>query len=149
MRKSGFYWLPALIWMAVIFAASSDRQSAEHSSRLIGPLIHWLFPSIPDADVDEVVFLTRKVAHVTEYAVLAVLIWLARRQPFGGNPRPWDRRHAWFAWFGCVLYAVTDEFHQLFVPTREGTVHDVVIDSCGAALGLLIVWAVGRWGRRR
>lgn len=49
-------------------------------------------------------------------------------------------RMALIAFFVAVLYAVTDEFHQIFVPSRQGQVLDVLIDSLGAALGLLGMW---------
>jgi VanZ family protein len=45
-----------------------------------------------------------------------------------------------------AVYAITDEFHQTFIPNRYGCAMDVVIDVCGGALGLLLLWA---WQRRR
>ncbi|MFN7141901.1 MAG: VanZ family protein, partial [Limisphaerales bacterium] len=46
------------------------------------------------------------------------------------------------------FYAVTDELHQAFEPTRQGSVIDVLIDTVGAALGILVIWAIGRWRKR-
>ena len=65
------YWLPVLVWMAVIFTASSDTHSYEHSSRIIAPLLYWLFPHISANTVDWIVFIARKCAHLTEYSVFA------------------------------------------------------------------------------
>ncbi len=45
------YWLPVLAWMALIFTASSDTRSYEHSSRLVEPLLRWLFPHMSEAHV--------------------------------------------------------------------------------------------------
>ena len=142
------YWLPVLIWMALIFSASSDSHSYEHSSRLIAPLLHWLFPQMPQTRVDAIVYFARKCAHLTEYAVLALLLWRALRKPIKNDPRPWSWREARLALWLVAFYAASDEFHQLFVSNRDAAVHDVLIDTAGGAAGLLALWAVGRWRKR-
>ena len=139
------YWLPALIWMALIFSASSDSHSYEHSSRLIAPLLHWLFPQMPETRVDAIVYFTRKCAHLTEYAVLALLLWRAVRRPVKNDPRPWIWPEAGLALAIVFLYAASDEFHQIFVPTRTAQVSDVFIDTAGGAASLLALWMIGRW----
>ena len=127
--------------MALIFAGSSDRASFSHSSRILGPLIHWLFPHLSEDATYRLVFAARKVAHLTEYAVLALLVWRARRQ---SDPRAagWSWSHAWEALWVAAFYAATDEFHQTFVPSREGCFRDVLIDTAGAAAGLALLWVV-------
>lgn len=142
------YWLPPIAWAAVIFSASGDSGSNEHTSRFLGPLFHWLLPTLSPAAVADMVFAVRKAAHVTEYALLGLLIWRACRQPVRNDPRAWSWRQARLAGWLTVLYAGTDEFHQLFVPSREARVQDVAIDACGAAAGLLLLWAVGRWRKQ-
>jgi VanZ family protein len=143
------YWLPLLLWLAVIFAASADQQSAQHSSRIIAPLLRWLFPNLPQQKVNDLVFLARKGAHVTEYGVMAWLVWRALRKPARNDPRPWKWREAGVAW-GCIaLIAVSDELHQAFVPTREPSPWDVLIDVSGAALGLLALWLFWQWRKSR
>ncbi len=138
------YWLPAVIWMAVIFSASGDTKSAQRSSRLIEPFIRWLFPDIPPENIWPIVLFVRKCAHLTEYAVLALLLWRAFRS-VSGQTTGWSWRVAGYAWLGVVLYAITDEVHQCFVPTRMGSPWDVLLDSAGGAAGLLGLWAFGRW----
>jgi len=144
LRYSVFYWLPVLLWMVVIFGASSDRHSFSHSSRLIGPIVRWLIPHISDHALYRVIFGIRKIAHLMEYAILALLIWRALRQPVSNNTRPWQWRRATFALLLVVLYAASDEFHQAFVPSREASVIDVLIDTSGAAVGLGVLWMAGR-----
>lgn len=131
--------------MALIFSASADSKSGQHSSRLIAPFLRWLKPDISQATVDGIVFTVRKAAHVTEFAILAALIWRARRQPVKQDPRPWKWSHAAFALGLTALYSASDELHQLFVPTREGRIGDVLLDTLGAALGLALIWVLGRW----
>lgn len=139
------YWLPVVIWMLIIFSASSDSGSFRHSSRIIAPMLHWLFPHIADSTVHAVVFAVRKLAHVTEYAILGLLLWRAIRKPGAANLRPWSWSQAGFALLSVALYATSDEFHQAFVPTREASVWDVLIDTFGGAFGLLFLWIIGRW----
>src|SRR5256885_1630401 len=68
------YWLPVVVWMVLIFGFSSDAMSFQHSSRIIGPLVHWLLPNLSTEKTNSIVFLVRKCAHLTEYALLAVLV---------------------------------------------------------------------------
>lgn len=125
-------WGPAVFWMCLIFSASADSQSVKHSSRIVEPFCRWIYPNVTAAQVETVQIIVRKGAHMTEYALLALLLLYAlstRR----GDPRRWMSS----AWVLSVAYAAADEFHQLFVPGRSGLVTDVLIDATGAALGLL------------
>jgi len=76
--------------------------------------------------------------------VLALLLWRGLRA-VSTQTTGWSWRAARQAWFVVVAYAITDEVHQLFVPNRQGSPWDVLIDSIGGAAGLLVLWAVGRW----
>ena len=134
--------------MAVIFSASTDTFSADHTSRFIGPFLRWLNPNISPDGVRTVQGFVRKGAHVTEYAILVVLLWRALSKPARDNPRPWDWLIATGAFAIAVAYSITDEFHQSFVPSRQGQVGDVLFDSAGALLGLIVLWAIGRWRKR-
>lgn len=132
-------WGPAVAWMCLIFTASADRQSVAHSSRIIEPLCRWLFPAITHAQLETVQLVTRKGAHMSEYALLALL--LLHALSYGrGEARRWMSS----AWMLAVSYAGADEFHQLFVPGRDGRFTDVLIDASGAALGLLACYGVLR-----
>lgn len=137
-----------LIWLGVVFSASSDSGSFQRSSRYIGPLVRWLFPHLSDEMVGTIVTGVRKGAHVAEYAVLAWLFWRVVRKPVRHDPRPWSWPHAAGAVLFVALYATTDEIHQTFVPHRYGSVKDVLLDTAGGALGMLVLWAVLRWRRR-
>ena len=99
---------------------------------------------MPEDTVHFIVLLARKGAHLTEYAVLALLLWRALRKPVKNDPRPWSWREAGLALAIVFLYAASDETHQLFVPTRTAHVTDVLIDTAGGAAGLLVRWWFGR-----
>ena len=142
MRKlRGFiwYWLPVLLWMALIFTASSDTHSYEHSSRIIEPLLRWLFPHMPEARIHEIHELARKCAHLTEYGIFGLLLWRAVRKPVRNDPRPWTWREVRLVLLLVMLYAATDEFHQRFVATRTSMASDVFIDTSGAAAALAVL----------
>ena len=142
------YWLPVIIWMVMIFGFSGDGQSFPRSSRIIGPFLKWLLPNLSPESVKAVVVAVRKCAHLTEYAVLAFLVWRARRKPAWRDVRPWRWAEAGEALWVTVFYATTDEFHQTFIPSREGCLRDVLIDSSGAVIGLFLLWLAGRWLKR-
>ena len=141
------YWLPVVLWAAIIFFASSDAGSSGHTSRFLRPLLLWLKPGLSDAALDTAIYVIRKASHVTEYAILTALLWRALRNRGQVSAKfPWDWRLAARAFGLVAAYAVSDEAHQLFVPAREGRVRDVLYDSAGAAVALLALWA---WNRVR
>lgn len=142
------YWLPVLLWMAVIFGMSTNAGSTQHTSRIIGPILRWLNPDIPDETIRSIQLVVRKCAHFTEYGILAMLLWRARRKPLRGEARPWRRGEAVFAFAIAAAFAVTDEWHQSFVPSREGSLRDVLIDCSGAAAALWALWWIGRRMRK-
>lgn len=128
--------MPPLIWMIVIFTASTDLMSAHRTSRLIEPLLRWLLPDISASGILAVQFFARKAAHLTEYAVLAALLWRALWPD--ASAANW--RNAGIALSIAIAYAALDEFHQSFVASRGGSPFDVMIDATGAAVGLLLYW---------
>ncbi len=135
--------------MAVIFSASNDSGSFKRSSRIIEPIMRWLFPHITNAALDWTILIVRKGAHLTEFAIMGLLLLRALRSQSGGSIKLWQWRQACLALLLVVLYAATDEFHQMFVPNRQASVIDVLIDSTGAAIGLILAWAYSKWMRIR
>lgn len=141
-------WGLVFLWMTLIFVGSTDLLSTQHTSRFIGPFLRWLIPGVTDETISWVQLAARKTAHATEYAALAVLFWRALNGVSLGRLRPWPARWAWWSWGLATCYAVTDEFHQSFVGSRQGQVTDVLIDSAGAAAGVGVIWWFGRLRQR-
>ncbi|HME89032.1 MAG TPA: VanZ family protein [Chthoniobacterales bacterium] len=135
--KSFFkYWLPVLVWLALVFIGSTDLMSAERTSRIIAPLVRWFEPDVSAETIAQIQFILRKAAHVSEYAILAMLLW---RGLSHGTHWQVKRPILFFVvWFACALFAASDEFHQSFVPSRTASANDVMIDICGALTGLAI-----------
>ena len=136
MRRFLKYWLPLLIWLGVIFVGSTNLMSAEQTSRFIVPFLLWLKPGMSPHTIWVVLVVMRKCAHVTEYAILALLLWRALRS----IPALSMKMSISFGavLIGSALFAATDEFHQSFVKSRTASVDDVLLDVGGVLLGLLI-----------
>jgi VanZ family protein len=136
MRRFFKYWLPLLIWVCVVFLGSTDMLSAEHTSRFMAPFLLWLKPGMSPERIAFILIVMRKIAHVSEYAILALLLWRALRS----NPtvRLKTPMLVGTVLFACAVFAASDEFHQSFVKSRTPSVRDALLDTAGAALGLLI-----------
>lgn len=149
----------ALFWMCVIFAFSAQEQ--EESSVVSETFTYRMVRSADSlfglnwddeklhGIADAIEGYVRKAAHMTEFGILAVLlyIWLGKWE----FTKP---KTMLLAIFITALYAASDETHQLFVAGRSGRVTDVMIDSAGAILGVLIFAGVEKciiflWNRRR
>jgi VanZ family protein len=140
--------------MAIIFSMSTDAGSSRRTSRIIGPLLRWFNPAVSDETIERVQTVVRKGGHLTEYAILAALLWRGLRQSAAMNVapalRPWRRREAILAVIFAALFAATDEWHQSTVPSRQGQVSDVILDSAGATAGVIaLAWLVQRQRRPR
>jgi VanZ family protein len=96
----------------------------------------WLFPRTSPETLATIHFITRKIAHFTEYAILGFLAAWA----FRSSPRPAISRR-WFLICATlvVVYALMDEYHQSFVPSRTASIFDSLIDMAGGLTALLIV----------
>lgn len=134
-KLSKIHLLLPLLWMAVIFMLS--HQSASISSGQSGVFVEQLRHIAPSVDQQLLTFLVRKGAHIFAYFVLGILtfnaLWrvdlskLKFNYPVG------------LSIIVCTLYAVSDEFHQLFVSGRSGEIRDIIIDSCAATVGVFII----------
>jgi hypothetical protein len=109
VKRFFYYWLPLLCFMALIFFFSSLSGSS--------------ISNFGSLDV-----LVKKGVHITEYAILYFLLFRAFQSFISA------RKALTISAVIALLYAISDEYHQTFVPLREGTVRDVIIDSIGIFL---------------
>ena len=114
-------WIPALAWATALFILSTTLFSSDNTGKIIDPIVRWFLPSALASTINLTHMLVRKVAHFTDYAIL---FWLLYRGPLRSRP--------YVALGLCVLYAMTDETHQIFVPGRTPSIYDVALDSTGA-----------------
>ncbi|HKY26523.1 MAG TPA: VanZ family protein [Pyrinomonadaceae bacterium] len=121
--------------MLIISLASTGGFSADNTSRIIRPLLLWLFPNLTEPNIQLAHLIVRKLAHLTEYAILG---WLAARA-FVTSSLEFLRRYWFLAGLVLVVFqAAMDEYHQSFLATRTGSPYDSLIDIVGGLLALLL-----------
>ena len=160
MKGRAAYWkifaslLPVLLLMGLIFwfsaqpAAESQAQSGQ-VLRVVEALLAPFLDRLSRADrlraLDVLTFLIRKVGHFTEYTLLGATLWVHLRQVSRVMVLKWA---ALWSWLAGTLYAATDEWHQLFVPGRDGRIWDVLLDSAGVLTGVLLTRVLVTWGSK-
>ncbi len=135
-------WITTICWAGLIFDLSSSGFGASFTGWLLGETLTFLGLRAPPDVVQQLNFVVRKLAHLTEYAVFAQLLYVSL---LGTDDLEWRPRAAWWSLLIAAAYSLSDELHQLFVPNRTASLVDCVIDTTGAALGLLAVYLVARW----
>lgn len=142
MKKTIFAVL-LVFWMGFIFSMSCEN--AEKSSNTSGQTIRVVLSAVPEFEkqpeevkvniIEKLQFIVRKSAHFIGYMILGILASGLILQYENINKKyP-------LAFLICVIYAISDEIHQLFVPGRAGQIRDVLIDSAGSLLGIILVMA--------
>lgn len=109
-----YYWLPVLLWCVFIYYLSS-------------------IPGLRSELPGQMDLVLRKFAHIGEYAALTFLFFRAASQSFS------PRRALLYAVLFAFTFALTDEYHQSFVPGRNGNAVDVTIDGLGILLAFFII----------
>ena len=136
-------WIAAILWLILIAFESTDWLSSSNTSRILYPLLHYF------TGVDPIRFLVwnyyiRKAGHVAGYFGLSLLLYRAWHAtiPLGHLYR-WSIQWARISFFMTALVACLDEWHQTYLASRTGSLHDVVLDSTAAfaAQVVIFVWA--------
>mgnify|MGYP005831980905 CR=1 FL=1 len=135
------YWLPPLVWMAVIFPLGGKGLKSYRLYRLFMGVLHAFLPRLSWELSNTAYTLFRKSLHFFGYALLAWLLYRAFR---AGRPASWKKEWALGAGGVAVFYGFVDEFLQGFVRSRNASSFDWIIDSAGIAAALLVIRAVMR-----
>ena len=134
-QKNILAYIALILWMLVIFLMSSEI--AGTSSARSDEIVRTIQSIGVSAPADLLTFLVRKAAHISAYFILGILLFNLLKE-YGLGVKKMI--------FACIaiamLYACTDELHQMFVPGRSGEVRDVLIDTAGAALGVVVYAAL-------
>lgn len=132
------YFIPSFILMIIIFMFS--QQTGNESSGLSSQIVLWIqtYLHIPIIEL-----IVRKAAHMSEYAVLTLTFIYG----FYKNQYPLKKIIV-YSLICAFLYACTDEFHQLFIGGRAGQFTDVLIDTCGALIAIVIYYFYNHWKRK-
>ena len=136
-------WLPAVLWMILIFSLSAQPAASSNNlskgvTKIIVEVVGRILPlDIEMSTVNDIVsqfnHFVRKFAHFFAYAVLGFLVVIAFSKSGVKG-----RRAFLLSLMVCVIYAASDEIHQLFVPGRGCQIKDVIIDSAGSAVGIAV-----------
>ncbi len=126
---SVLFWILTVAVMIFIFKFSSDtgEESEAISQNLLGIIIEFIGQFISHNTL-------RKLAHFTEFAALGFCVTGAIHFTFG-------KRKLIISLVPCIIYAISDEIHQYFVPERACRIFDVFVDSSGSLTGILIFFA--------
>jgi len=139
VSRRAAYYIPPVVWMGAIFIFSTATFSGAGTGSILDAVLSYIYPGLAEGNLWTLNWLMRKTAHLAEYAVLAALwtrtLVLAREMPV--------KRAMFAAFVISALYAVTDEFHQHFVPERDGRPWDVILDCAGAGLGIMAIRLLG------
>ena len=130
-------WWPATVWIGLIAIESTDYLSSENTSSVLYSILTRLFGQINLYDFLVWHFYGRKAGHVIGYGMLCLLLWRGWRFTLARSSS-WALRSAAFAWAGTALVASLDEWHQTFIPSRTGTIRDVILDSLAGLVFVLI-----------
>ena len=110
-----------------------------HTSRFIGPLLHFLFPTTPEETLLIYHGYIRKAAHFTEYCILALFGF---RFLSGLTGTLWARYRFILPVLFVALVASIDEFNQSFEPSRTSSLYDVLLDISGGVGAVIMLWLV-------
>ncbi|MDH7499473.1 MAG: VanZ family protein [candidate division NC10 bacterium] len=132
---SGWSLLLPISWMAVIYLLSGEAFASLHTSRFLIPLLHCLWPDLSHQALVQLHALLRKGGHFLEYLVLSGLWYWSLRPHF-----PTRNQASFLALALSLTYALFDEIHQSFLPSRTGSFLDILIDGTGALAMQAIVW---------
>lgn len=128
------HWLPVVAWASLIFFFSTEHFSSDNTAGVLGSLFFSLFSGISAEAIEIIHGTIRKLGHWTEYGVLSMLLLWALKND---SDRVWTWRHACWTLCFVLIYAISDELHQSFVPSRTASLVDVMIDVFGGICGTL------------
>jgi VanZ family protein len=131
-----------LVWMGIMFYFSTKTWGGAATKSLLDRLLTLYAPPVREfltaADIAQINYVLRKLAHFTEYAILTVLGYWAWAKGVGRSPQ----QSLQIAFAVSILFAISDEFHQRFVPGRTSLMTDVLIDGLGASVA---AFAIQQW----
>jgi VanZ family protein len=130
-------WIAAGLWMILIAIESTSYLSSANTGRFLYPILHFLF-GIESSRFFVLHHYLRKLGHFVGYFTLSVLLFRAWRITL---PRSsgWAMRWATIAFFMSALVASLDEWHQSYLPSRTGTIQDVILDSIAALTAQIVI----------
>ena len=128
-------YAPLFLWIGVVLYASTSAGAMSNTSLVIRPLLHFLFPGTPEETITIYHAFIRKLAHLTEYSILA--FWASAALWKSSKP---NLRSYWYLFAFLIVAAVAsiDEYNQSFDPLRTSSIYDVLLDCAGGAVMIML-----------
>ena len=130
-----------IIWMIIIFVFSADN--GMQSSNKSDPLAHNIVSTLSKlthsdynklySKIDIVIFIIRKSAHFIVYFILGILVVRVLK-----DYNTFDKKLCYISIIICLLYATSDEIHQIFVNGRSGQLSDVILDTIASSISICL-----------
>lgn len=137
LKMKKIFWILSLLWMGVIFYFSSQPgKISDFQSDLAIKILNILIKNVDLRDYSRIEFITRKGAHFTLYFILGILFTISIYILIKSKK---IHRACLLGLLLSVIYSITDEYHQLFISGRSGSIKDVFIDTIGAVSGIVII----------
>ena len=145
--RGRFYrYAPLILWVGLILFLSTGQASMSNTSRFVRPLLEFLFPNSPEETLIVYHSYIRKLAHVTEYAMLA--FWASRA--FSSSTVEFLRRFWSLFAFGLIfIVASVDETNQSYNASRTGSIYDVLLDITGGTAMILVFYLFSEYRKRK
>ncbi len=130
LNKKRIKWFFLILWLIIIFLFSNQSHSGDTTHDIIKNLLPFI---ANDTILNQINFIIRKLAHITEYCILTLLL-ISLLQEYTLK----EKTRMILSLLICCLYAMTDEYHQSFIPGRSAALKDVFIDTTGGVIALIL-----------
>lgn len=145
MKKTHiFKLLLIIVWLLVIFffSAENAEKSEQRSDEVIVETVETirqkeLTQSEKETIINKYIVIVRKSAHFFLYFILGILVFFFLKDKW-----KFTLKTVLITIIFCLIYAITDEVHQLFINGRTARIIDVIIDTCGSSLSSLIIYLI-------
>ena len=134
-------WVITACWAVLIYELSTASFGSSFTEWLLSEILNLLGLRLSPETLRLLNFSVRKLAHLTEYAIFAQLLYISL---LASDEWEWRPRTALWSVLIAGAYSLTDEFHQLFVPNRTASLADCALDTTGAILGLVVAYLAAR-----
>ena len=124
-----------LVWMGIIFFMSHQTgEVSSNQSDLVIKIFEFLGIRLDSYFGELATFIIRKASHFTEYLILFLLLYRVNCLYMGKT------NAKVYTLLGVLLYAGSDEIHQYFIPGRAMAFKDVIIDTLGGGVAMILTW---------
>ncbi len=140
-------WIAAILWLGIIVSESTNFGSAENTGRFLYPLLHFLF-GVEPGSLSHLAFYHPQDRPLRRLFHAELLLFRAWRDTFPSPGASWSMQWARISFFMTALVACLDEWHQTYLPSRTGTLHDVLLDSTAALVAQIVLFVILRSRRQ-